>query len=156
MSQLAKMIITAKISNSILVLDWLRSRYDDNSEKYQSQYDEILKYQKKLPSARTIPEIMGIEGMVARYYFKILNANYEDRLEFNERSNGRSQRSNGATDTVNALFNYGYSILESQCWKAVYSSGLDPGVGFLHETNDGKAPLVYDLQLLERGIIFPN
>jgi CRISPR-associated protein Cas1 len=36
--------------------------------------------------------------------------------------------------------------LASQCWKALNANGLDPNVGFLHEQNPSKAPLVYDLQ----------
>jgi CRISPR-associated protein Cas1 len=52
----------------------------------------------------------------------------------------------GAVDPINALFNYGYSLLASQCWKALNANGLDPNVGVLHEQNPSKAPLVYDLQ----------
>jgi CRISPR-associated protein Cas1 len=59
----------------------------------------------------------------------------------------------GAVDPINALFNYGYAILESQCWKALNSVGLDPYVGFMHEINPAKAPLIYDFQEPFRWIV---
>jgi CRISPR-associated protein Cas1 len=56
------------------------------------------------------------------------------------------------------MLNYGYSILESECWKAVNTVGLEPYIGFIHKTYTNKAPLVYDLQepfrwLVELGIL---
>jgi CRISPR-associated protein Cas1 len=51
-----------------------------------------------------------------------------------------------ASDPVNALLNYGYAILETQCRKALNCVGLEPTVGFLHETRQTRSPLVYDLQ----------
>ncbi len=37
-------------------------------------------------------------------------------------------------------------MLESQCWRACNSAGLEPGIGFMHEMAPGSAPLIYDLQ----------
>ncbi|EQD65946.1 CRISPR-associated protein Cas1, partial [mine drainage metagenome] len=51
-----------------------------------------------------------------------------------------------ATDPVNALLNFGYSLLEGRVRHAVNSVGLMPEIGFLHETAASKLPLVYDLQ----------
>ena len=58
-----------------------------------------------------------------------------------------------ASDPVNALLNYGYAILESQCRKALNSVGLEPTVGFLHEARQTKYPLVYDLQEPYRWLV---
>jgi CRISPR-associated protein Cas1 len=52
----------------------------------------------------------------------------------------------GATDFLNCILNYGYSLIESQCFRAINAAGLDTHVGFMHEINAGKTPLVYDLQ----------
>jgi len=49
--------------------------------------------------------------------------------------------------------NYGYAILESEIRKAINSIGLDPAIGFLHESTNAKSPLVYDIQELYRWII---
>jgi CRISPR-associated protein Cas1 len=47
---------------------------------------------------------------------------------------------------VNTLLNYGYSLLEAQCWRAINANGFDPYIGFMLETAVGKSPLAYDLQ----------
>jgi CRISPR-associated protein Cas1 len=58
-----------------------------------------------------------------------------------------------ASDPVNALLNYGYAILETQCRKALNSVGLEPTVGFLHETRQTKYALVYDFQEPYRWLV---
>jgi CRISPR-associated protein Cas1 len=58
-----------------------------------------------------------------------------------------------ASDSVNALLNYGYAILESQCRKALNAVGFEPTVGFLHEVRQTKYPLVYDFQEPYRWLV---
>ena len=58
-----------------------------------------------------------------------------------------------ASDPVNALLNYGYAVLESQCRKALNTVGLEPTVGFLHEARQTKYPLVYDFQEPYRWLV---
>jgi CRISPR-associated protein Cas1 len=59
-----------------------------------------------------------------------------------------SSHQNNATDPVNAALNYGYGFLEAECRRAINAVGLEPSVGFLHETSgyQTKQSLVYDLQ----------
>lgn len=47
----------------------------------------------------------------------------------------------GASDWVNCMLNYGYSLQ-----RAIHSAGLDPHIRFLHEMQPGKYSLAYDLQ----------
>jgi len=49
--------------------------------------------------------------------------------------------------------NYGYAILESEIRKAINGIGLDYSIGFLHEVNQSRTPLVYDIQELFRWLI---
>jgi CRISPR-associated protein Cas1 len=100
-----------------------------------------------------IKDVMGIEGMIAHHYWAVISTIFDKKFEFDGRVYGKTIRPMGAVDPINALFNYGYSILESQCWKALNSVGLDPHVGFLHEMNPSKAPLVYDFQEPFRWIV---
>lgn len=51
------------------------------------------------------------------------------------------------------MFNYGYAILEAQVRRTINAVGLDPAVGYLHETKSGNTPLVYDFQELYRWLI---
>jgi len=58
-----------------------------------------------------------------------------------------------ASDPINALLNYGYSILESMVRKDINTIGLDVSIGHLHEIAPSKHPLVYDLQELFRYVV---
>jgi len=51
------------------------------------------------------------------------------------------------------LLNYGYAILESEIRKTINGIGLDYSIGFLHEINQSRTPLVYDIQELFRWLI---
>jgi len=51
------------------------------------------------------------------------------------------------------MLNYGYSLLEAECLRAINSVGLDAHVGFLHEMAAGKYSLAYDFQELFRFIV---
>ncbi len=55
---------------------------------------------------------------------------------------------NNASDPVNLALNYAYGVLEGECRAAINTVGLEPSVGFLHETSgyQTKQSLVYDLQ----------
>jgi CRISPR-associated protein Cas1 len=59
-----------------------------------------------------------------------------------------SSHQNNASDPVNLALNYAYGVLEGECRAAINTVGLEPSVGFLHETSGSqtKQSLVYDLQ----------
>jgi len=58
-----------------------------------------------------------------------------------------------ASDPINALLNHGYAILESIVREDINTIGLDVSIGYLHEIDHSKHPLVYDLQELFRYVI---
>jgi CRISPR-associated protein Cas1 len=55
---------------------------------------------------------------------------------------------NNASDPLNAALNYGYGFLEAECRRAINAVGLEPSVGYLHDSSDyqTKESLVYDSQ----------
>jgi CRISPR-associated protein Cas1 len=57
-------------------------------------------------------------------------------------------KSMNATEPVNAALNYGYGFLKVECRMAVNTVGLEPAIGFLHESSgyQTKESLVYDLE----------
>jgi len=137
--QIAKGLIGGKFHSTKAVLKWLKERYPQIN-------DSIEKESFKLNKVKTILEILMIEGRVAEIYWKQLVKIFPKRFVFGNRKIGKTEKPMGAVDPINALFNYGYSLLECECRKAINSVGLDTHVGFLHEVTIGKEPLVYDLQ----------
>jgi len=83
--------------------------------------------------------VMGLEGMLSRYYFGILSASLPKKWQFD----GRSR--DPAKDPFNAMLNYGYGVLYSQVERGCIISGLDPYIGILHTDNYNKRSFVFDL-----------
>ena len=143
---IAKKIIEAKFERTQLVLDYLNQRYPEvNTELPQDSSN--------LKDAKTIKDVMGVEGVVAAFYWEQYQKVIPEQLEFTSRCVGRTNRPIGASDTVNCMLNYGYALLEAECLRAINSVGLDAHVGFLHEMNIGKNSLAYDMQELFRFLV---
>lgn len=71
------------------------------------------------------------EGIAARIYFQHL---FGDRFVRNRDEQG-----------INALLNYGYSILRAATCRAIVSSGLLPAIGIHHHNRSNAYPLADDL-----------
>lgn len=134
--ELAKKFIFAKIKRTQSVLDYLKQRYE-------LEYD-FKKELTNLDNSKDVSEIMLIEARVAGIYWKILKRIFPEKYEFNTRK--YTGRPGGAGDQINCMLNYGYSLLEAECLRAINSAGLDAHIGFLHEMKIGKNSLAYDLQ----------
>ena len=91
----------------------------------------------------TVDEVRGlllsVEGRAAQVYWEIMG-----RLLLVE-TDWPGRVTQGATDLVNSLLNFGYAILYSRVEQAIVLAGLDPFAGFSHTDRPGKPSLVYDL-----------
>ncbi|SES68156.1 CRISPR-associated protein, Cas1 family [Methanococcoides vulcani] len=142
---LAKKFIEAKIAKSEAVLDYLKQRYPE--VEYDFTDDKA-----RLENATSIREILGVEGGIAWKYWNEYAKAIPEQYDFKVRTDN-FRRANGAGDQVNVMLNYGYALLESECLRAINSVGLDAHVGFLHEMNQSKYSLAYDLQEPFRFIV---
>jgi len=144
--EIAKKFIEAKFERTQVVLDYLKQRYP-------AVEDDIFKHVMNLDKAKSIKDVMGVEGAVAAYYWQQTQKVIPDNFEFTSRCVGRTKRPIGACDPVNCMLNYGYALLEAECLRAINTVGLDAHVGFLHEMQTGKNSLAYDIQELFRFLI---
>jgi len=81
--------------------------------------------------------IMGIEGGIAKLYYKAINIILPTIYQFNKRTRQPGK------DYYNTTINYLYGITYSHITKAVQAAGLDSFVGALH-TTPYKESLVFD------------
>lgn len=110
------------------------------SAKKQSQ----LKFLKKIGSS--VKVLSEKESVASRDYFAEFAKVIPERYGFTSRNQGFTRISkNNATDVINALLNYGYSVLAGEISKYVCGIGLDAYFGFMHKSHTGFQPLVYDL-----------
>jgi len=136
--KISKKFIEAKFDKSLVVLDYLKQRYPTIDYDFTEDFE-------KLKKAKTIKEIMGVEGGVAYKYWNEFSKAIPEKYDYESRIDS-SRRPKGAGDMVNTMLNYGYALLEAEALRAINAVGLDPHVGFLHEMNTSKNSLAYDLQ----------
>lgn len=143
---LARGFIVAKVQNQRAFL-----RRQNRKLKDDALSRAILKLRQQIgqiESASTLETLRGAEGLAANTYFDVF---------------GRLIQVNGITfpgrirrpppDPINALLSLGYTLLCSQIWSLVETSGLDPYLGFLHVPEYGRPSLVLDLMEEWRPII---
>jgi CRISPR-associated protein Cas1 len=137
---IARKLIEAKIQRTKTVIEWLSQRY----EAAKGIDEQIQKEERLLTDQHILNGLMMVEGRVAEVYWNLIAKILPPAYGFKSRIRG--SREMNASDPANALLNYGYSFLETVCRKHLNAVGLDPTIGFLHEINASKHPLVYDLQ----------
>jgi len=106
--------------------------------------DSQLKLLKLIGSfVTTLPEK---EHLASKIYFKEFSKFIPEKYGLVSRNQSFIRTSkNNATDVINALLNYGYSVLAGEISKFVCGIGLDSYFGFMHKSHTGFQPLVYDL-----------
>jgi CRISPR-associated protein Cas1 len=154
---IAEHIVKSKVDSSLNLLNELAKFYPINIKNIQDRCKtEFSNYSKFQQNTHKIQEIMSHEAIIAKIYFEAIREIFTKvapQFSFETRSNFDHKRSDHASDEINALLNYGYSILVSEIRKDINSVGLDSQIGFLHETLLSRTPLVYDLQELFRWLI---
>ena len=138
---IANAIVRAKIARNLQVLDWLAQRYDIERRVQLTKHEAF-----RLGKARSVMDLRTVEGRVALRYWRAYASVIPECFDFHGRMTSSHQ--NNASDPVNLALNYAYGVLEGECRAAINTVGLEPSVGFLHETSDyqTKQSLVYDLQ----------
>lgn len=137
--EIARVIIAAKVANSRSVL--LRElRNHGENPAVEAAIKHLSASRRRTAGARSLAELMGIEGDAAATYFAVFNDLVRSAgMLFS----GRIRRP--PTDPVNALLSFVYSLITQECASALMGVGLDPYVGFLHRDRPGRVSLALDL-----------
>lgn len=155
---LAKAFIKSKIENQKATLGTL-AKSRENNDFLKEQRDKLSELVAKLDKIRIMPsseiqsKIFGVEGQASVEYWKAVKSIIPDDFNFSIRSGRYAQ------DPINAMLNYSYAILQSEIWKSLHLSGLDPYCGFLHSDRHGRPSLIFDLmeefrqQLVDKTVL---
>ncbi len=122
---LTKQILKAKLESQIRFL-----KSTNNSDIKQG----IIKLEKSGLS----------EAVSSRFYFENYSKLIDERFQFTKRNSIQIAKNN-ATDVINALLNYGYSVLAGQISSYINGVGLDTYYGFMHKNHTSFQSLVYDM-----------
>jgi CRISP-associated protein Cas1 len=105
----------------------------------------MKKHLQKLSESHTLREIMKVESDVAKSYYPTFSSVFRPELRFHSRNSLRTYRPSDASDVINGLLNYGFSILYAEVAKQLNAIGLDCFVGFYHRDHSSHLALVYDM-----------
>ena len=136
--------MAAKFSNTRQLIR--RTLHDNASLRGDEQINKVMEVLdsgiEKVFDAKTIEEVMGIEGNCAQNYFSIF-----DKLITNQKVpftfEFRTKRP--PLDPVNAVLSFVYTLLTSEFAAALETVGLDSYIGFCHALRSGRSSLACDL-----------
>ncbi len=167
---LAQKIVQAKIRNHRTML--MRLHVQPPAAAVQGM-KEIAG---RVPSARGLDELLGMEGAAAAIYFqnfagmiKVGEDDLDDEIpglemtpsaEKSRKAEAEAftfdftqRRRRPPPDPVNALLGLAYSLLAKDCTIASLAVGFDPYVGFYHQPRHGRPALALDLMEEFRPLI---
>lgn len=140
----AKSFILGKLYNSKYVLH--RCMRDHSLKVDVESLKEAIRYlNSNMQIVELAPDVdilRGIEGKAAVSYFSAFPHLILQNKKFFY-FQGRVRRP--ATDSVNALLSFTYTLLSNDCASALRGVGLDPYVGFMHTDKPGRKSLGLDL-----------
>lgn len=129
---LGKFIIHNKITNQLSLLKDTRNKDIETKESIHL----LQLYKDKLWETKNIQQIMGVEGVASKIYFK----HFFKELSFN----GRKPRVK--TDPLNVILDIGYTKLFYLIENLLNLYGFDIYQGFLHQNFYKRKSLVCDIQ----------
>lgn len=137
--------IRGKLKNYRTLLSRNQREYPELTLK--SAITQISKAITSLDKTKTINSLRGLEGAGSAAYFKVFNQLIRaEGFKF-------QVRHRPATDPVNSLLNFGYTLLRHDIQSAVNIVGFDPYLGYLHCQQYGRPSLALDVMEEFRPLI---
>lgn len=142
--QLAQNTMAAKFSNTRQLIR--RTLHDNEMLREDPEIKNVVqvleKGIEKVFQARSLDEIIGIEGKCAQNYFSVFNKLITNpRVTFTFML--RTKRP--PLDPVNALLSFVYTLVTNEAAAALETVGLDSYIGFCHSLRSGRCSLACDL-----------
>ncbi|NCC71622.1 type I-B CRISPR-associated endonuclease Cas1, partial [bacterium] len=135
---IAKEFLISGIDNMFYLLE------KSNIEKR----NEILIYKEHLLSCKTVSELMLKEANMRYNYYRLLDNGIKNRdFEFLNRTYRPPK------DPINALISFGNVMLYSFILAEIFKTDADPKISFLHEPQDNRYSLSFDIAEIFKPII---
>jgi CRISPR-associated protein Cas1 len=149
---LARRLVAGKIRNQRTMLQ------RNHTEPNPGSLLALKQMAEQAERARSLEELLGIEGNAARVYFsdfagmiKLEEDGEKDAAQFRFDFSCRNRRP--PRDAVNAMLSLAYSLLAKDFTIACYAVGFDPYMGFYHQPRFGRPALALDLMEPFRPLI---
>lgn len=164
--RIAHDLISQKVANSIATLRAAFPNLLAAKSALEKLKAELSDLKRRMPPS--VGHLRGIEGRVGFAYFNAWRSHPlnwsktnrhpipDDWYRIGPRSSKRGRISTPnrhATHPFNAMLNYAYGVLETQVRRQIVAQGLNPAIGYLHGSYEGKQALVYDLMEPMRPVV---
>jgi CRISPR-associated protein Cas1 len=133
---IAGRLVAAKIYNQRRVVQRLAANRGSDASGDLAHLDALLREALKSSSIETL---RGYEGAASARYFPAWAGFLPDGVAFERRS------TRPPMNPVNACISFGATLLYHEAVSAIHARGLDPALGLLHATEDGRWSLALDL-----------
>jgi CRISPR-associated protein Cas1 len=134
--QVARRIVLAKIANQRRVVQRLAA---NRSQHLPEDLAFLQSMREMTVACSTLDELRGYEGAAAARYFQTWATFLPPEFPFERRSTRPPQ------NPVNACISFGATMLYNEAVASIHAHGLDPALGLLHATADGRWSLALDL-----------
>lgn len=113
--------------------------YDGRAGALDEPIEKIETLLDKVPLAKDINELMGLEGNIRQAYYSSFSVILGDKYDFEKRVKQPPD------NAVNALISFGNSMVYTTCLTEIYRTQLSPLISYLHEPGDRRYSLALDL-----------
>lgn len=141
---MAGRIIAAKIYNQRRVLQRLSANRTQDTTKALEYLGALLA---GCGRASNMEELRGYEGAAAARYFAEWSTFLPAAFPFERRS------TRPPLNPVNACISFGATLIYNEMVSYIHAHGLDPALGMLHTTEDGRWSLALDLMEPFRSVL---
>lgn len=143
-----RMVIARKFIEAATDNIYRNLRYYNGRGKDVSAYMiEIDSLRSKIKNARTIEELMGIEGNIRKQYYMSWNIIINQNIEFDKRV------MHPPDNMINSLISFVNSLIYSKVLSEIYHTQLNPTVSYLHEPGVRRFSLCLDLSEVFKPLI---
>lgn len=134
-----RQVLAAKFGAHLRLLDDMLVDRADQRKAITDAQQQLRAQQANLDGAESLASLLGMEGAAARAMFGAFAAVLPAALGFA----GRKRRP--PPDPVNATLSLAYTLLHNRAVQIIHTHGLEPLLGFYHETSFGRESLASDL-----------
>jgi CRISPR-associated protein Cas1 len=120
-----------------------------HKDKTQIYIDEIQILREKISTANSVPQLMGIEGLIRKQYYRAFDA-ITKKYSFEKREK------QPPTDPINTMISFGNSMMYTIVLGEIYKTQLDPTISFLHEPSSKRFSLSLDLAEIFKPLIIDS
>jgi len=141
--ELAKEMINSASHNILKNLDHYRKHGKDVEESMNN----IMLERDRIDAAKSVEELMGIEGRIRDHYYQSFNSILRVGFEFEKRVKRPPD------NMINCLISFGNSLLYTTTLSEIYHTQLNPTISFLHEPSERRFSLSLDLSEIFKPVI---